>query len=74
ENKGRGTGKKHRSKSRPRDSDDNTKFKCYHCHVPGHYKKDCPQRRGGGSSSAQIAVSEKEGYESAGALTVTSWE
>ncbi|MCI50327.1 acylamino-acid-releasing enzyme, partial [Trifolium medium] len=39
-----------------------------------HFKKVCPQRRGGGSSSVQIAVSEEEGYESAGALTVTSWE
>ncbi|MCI38973.1 acylamino-acid-releasing enzyme, partial [Trifolium medium] len=39
-----------------------------------HFKKACPQRRGGGSSSVQIAVSEEEGYESAGVLTLTSWE
>ncbi|MCI95209.1 hypothetical protein A2U01_0116507, partial [Trifolium medium] len=30
--------------------------------------------KGGGSSSAQIAVDEEEDYESAGALIVTSWE
>ncbi|WJX45134.1 E3 ubiquitin-protein ligase upl4 [Trifolium repens] len=66
EYKGKGNGKKYRSKSRPK-GDSGSKFKCYHCHEPGHFKKDCPQRKGGGSSSAQIATSD-EGYESAGAL------
>jgi hypothetical protein len=31
-------------------------------------------QRVSGSSYAQITVSEDEGYESAGALTMTSWE
>ncbi|MCI26826.1 cytochrome P450, partial [Trifolium medium] len=73
ENEVKGNGKKHGSKSRPK-SDSGGKFKCYHCHELDHFKKDCPHRRGGGSSSAQIAVCEEEGYESAGALIVTSWE
>ncbi|MCI91141.1 hypothetical protein A2U01_0112435, partial [Trifolium medium] len=66
ENKGKGKGKKHRSKSRP-NGESGGKFKCYHCHEPRHFKKDCHQRKGSGSSSAQIAASD-EGYESAGAL------
>ncbi|CAJ2659183.1 unnamed protein product [Trifolium pratense] len=71
ENDGRGKGKKYGSKSRPK-GDSGGKFKCFHCQEPGHFKKDCPQRRGSGSSSVHVVVDEEEGYESAGALIVTS--
>ncbi|KAK2372802.1 alpha carbonic anhydrase [Trifolium repens] len=75
ENGGKGKWK-NGSKSRPK-GDGGSKFKCYYCQEPGHLKKDCPRRGGSGSSSAQVAVSDEvyeEGYESAGALIVTSWE
>ncbi|MCI54082.1 acylamino-acid-releasing enzyme, partial [Trifolium medium] len=62
ENEGKLKGKKNGSKSRPK-SDSGGKFKCYYCQELGHFKKDCPQRMGDGSSSAQIAVDEEEGYE-----------
>ncbi|MCI56779.1 acylamino-acid-releasing enzyme, partial [Trifolium medium] len=74
EYKDRGKGKKHRSKSRPKVDGSGKLLNCYHCHEPGHFKKNCPQRKGGVSLSVQIATSEEDGYESAGALTVTSWE
>ncbi|MCI75106.1 acylamino-acid-releasing enzyme, partial [Trifolium medium] len=64
ENEGKGKRKKYGSKSRPK-GDSGGEFNCYYCHEPGHFKKDCPKRKGGGSSSAQVAVDEEEGYESA---------
>ncbi|XP_045797781.1 zinc finger MYM-type protein 1-like [Trifolium pratense] len=62
ENDGRGKGKKYGSKSRPK-GDNGGRFRCFYFQDPGHFKKDCPQRRGSGSSSAHVAVDEEEGYE-----------
>ncbi|KAK2382202.1 hypothetical protein QL285_069749 [Trifolium repens] len=72
ENRGKGNGKNHGSKSRPK-GDSGGKFKCYYCQEPGHFK-DYPHRGGDGNSSAQVAVVEEEGYKSAGALIITSCE
>ncbi|MCI41444.1 acylamino-acid-releasing enzyme [Trifolium medium] len=60
ENEDKGKGKKYGSKSKPK-GDSGGKFNCYYCHEPSHFKKNCPKRRSGGNSSAQIAVDEEEG-------------
>jgi len=60
ENRGNGKSKKFRSKSRSKGSGEKTKYKCFLCHTPGHFKKACPQKKGSdsGSSSVQIVISE----------------
>ena len=70
-NEHRGKGKR---KSRSKGFD-KSKYKCFLCHKQGHFKKDCPDKGDNNSSSVQVAVaSNEDGYESAGALAVTSWE
>ena len=73
EHRGKGKGKL-RSKSRYKGFD-KSKYKCFLCHKLRHFKKDCPDKGDNGTSSVQVAVaSDEDGYESAGALAVTSWE
>jgi len=75
QNRENGKGKNSRSKSRSKGGGKKTQYKCFICHNPGHFKKDCPERKGNGSGSSSVQISsEEEGYESAGALTVTSGE
>jgi hypothetical protein len=74
---GKGKGKNHGSKSRPK-GDGGSKFQCYYCQEPGLFKKDY-SRRGEvvRSPAPQVAVSGEayeEGYESAGELIVISME
>src|SRR4030065_2125670 len=74
DHKGKGKG---RSKSRSRSRGfDKSKLKCFGCNKTDHFKKDCPNKGGnGGGSSVQVAeASNDDGYESAGALAVTSWD
>jgi len=75
ENRGNGKCKNSRSKSRSRGGGNETQYKCFICHNPGHFKKDCPERKGNGRGNPSVQIaSEEEGYEMAEALTVTSWE
>jgi len=54
---------------------DKSKYWCFICHKPCHFKKDIPDKGGNGSSFVQVVVVVNEdGYESMGVLEVTCWE
>lgn len=52
---------------------DNSKFKRFTCHKTTHFKKDCPQRGSKDGFIQIMIVSNKDSYESVGALLMVMY-